>query len=472
MYSATFFSIFTLQINLILNQDLDFLIPTFEIDLPTQKTTTRIYLDFMIFTLTETESEEIFNFFKFLHQISTSAPGELSPILKNVLNDLSTMKRSLRHLNSITIDLLNLTETKPPSSHCTYSRYILSKDSLVDLMESLLLIKNKFPSTFALSTEDKLNPSSENFKQVAESLLTLKGIVHEFISYFETQYSLLNELENFKIPNLIPHNLNLDNCIRTSGKETFHLQKVKYYNNGVRATIKLIQSHDFHTFYSIQPVPIAGIILDVENLFSPITDNFTYFHQICSKIHESKTCLLHPFQNPCLEAVQSRHVATILRACPIKLTHNPVPFLTLYGIFIPAQTDVSLLDPATQSISQNFSAPLNPFNLPYLLRSEFTVEATLDDITYLFGPTNTFTDILVPYINSEDLTLIHYFIKPHLNPSYQIYFSLITGLSITTTVIIGLSVRIFKQKRSKPIKPKYSVSLHKARTPTFIKINR
>ena len=462
----------TILISSVLNQDLDFLIPTFEIDLPTQKTTTRIYLDFLIFTMTDTEMDEIFEFFKTITRIIKTEPGEPSLSLLNVLNDLTTLKRSIRHLNTITKDLLNSKETQPSSSPCSYSRHILSKNHFNDLLESFLLIKNKFAPDFVLSTEEKNDPSNENFRKVAESLLSIKGIVHEFSSYFDTQYSLLNDLENLKMPNLIPHNLNLDKCVRTSGKETFYLQKIKFYNKGVYATIKLVQSHDFQTFYSITPVPLAGIVLDLENLFTPVNENSTYYHQVCTDMHETKTCMLKTFQTPCLDAIKERQIQTILQACPIKTSQTSNPFLTFYGVFIPPETEISLLDTSTQSVQQNFSAPSNPYNLPYILRSEFTIEVIHNDITYLFGPTGTFTEIIDSYLTLNDLTLIRYFIEPYLNPTYQIYFSLATGLSITVSLVLILTVKLVKPKNAKPNKKQYSASLHKTRTPTFIKINK
>ena len=136
-----------------------------------------------------------------------------------------------------------------------------------------------------------------------------------------------------------------------------------------------------------------------------------------------------------------------------------VSFLTLHGVFIPHGSTITLLDPATESIVQNHSLPLALNQSPFLLQSEFTVQVEFNSITYFFRPTAIDTNLIFSYLTLEDLTLIHYFLHPYLNPSYQIYFSLAKGLSFTCFLIIFLTIKLLRQKTQKGYKNK-KCSIH------------
>ena len=79
-------------------------------------------------------------------------------------------------------------------------------------------------------------------------------------------------LQNFEIPAETNLNLNLNRCIRTYGKETYRIKKLTFYKEGALVTVKLTQDHDFETFQVLKPT-IAGIILDLNHLYSPIHDS-------------------------------------------------------------------------------------------------------------------------------------------------------------------------------------------------------
>ena len=64
--------------------DLDLLVLTSEIDLAKQTTTTSIYFDFKIFTLTTEETQLIFDMFKIIREFITSEPTFPTPALSSV----------------------------------------------------------------------------------------------------------------------------------------------------------------------------------------------------------------------------------------------------------------------------------------------------------------------------------------------------------------------------------------------------
>ena len=69
--------------------------------------------------------------------------------------------------------------------------------------------------------------------------------------------------------------------------QTFAIMEI--HKKGVLVTIKMTQNHDFETFRVLKPILIAGIILDLNHLYSPANDNSTFYHQTCSEFYEIKT---------------------------------------------------------------------------------------------------------------------------------------------------------------------------------------
>ena len=453
--------------------DLDLLVPTSETDLAKQTTTTRVYLDFKIFTLTTDETEQLFDVFKTIYQIIKPEPStEVPEVLNNVLIDLTSIKRMIRGINTLTQSFLTQDDSKHLPSPCTFKRQLISQSTFKDLIESLQLINNKFPSSFSFTDEDKQNQEGEKFQLLANSLLSIKGTVHEFLALFDKQYSAISLLQNFEIPAETNLNLNLNRCIRTYGKETYRIEKLTFYKEGALVTVKLTQDHDFETFQVLKPTPIAGIILDLNHLYNPIHDNSTYYHQICSEFHEIKTCQLSVVQNPCIDAIKQKHVSKILLNCPILLTAQIKPFLTLNGVFIPPQAKLTLLDPATHEPSQNHSLNPDSYDVPTLIQSEFTIQVDFNDTIYLFGPTSPDTNIIFSYLTPEDYETIYYFLNPLLNPDYQIYASLAGVLTLSVSLIIGLTIKLLKPKQSKHKNKRYVASIHKTKSNSFKRVKK
>ena len=477
MYAPTISYFLCISITRIVALDLDLLVPTSEIDLAKQTTTTRIYLDFKIFTLTTEETQLIFDMFKTIHDFITSSggsePGEVPEILNNVLKDLTNLKRLIREINAITKQVLGQEDIKHFSNPCTFIRQLLSQSIFNDLIESLQLIKNKFPPSFSFTDQDKLNPESEKFQLLANSLLAIKGSVHEFLALFDKQYSAISVFQNFDIPTETTLSLNLNKCVRTYGKETFHIEKVQYYNKGVFVTIKMTQNHDFETFRVLKPIPIAGIILDLNHLYSPASDNSTFYHQTCSEFYEIKNCQLSIVQTPCIDAIKQRHISNILLTCPILQSTQIIPFLTLNGIFIPPQAKLTLLYPDTHSPVSNHSLSFDTIHSPFLLKSEFTTQVDFNKTTYFFGPTANDNEIILSYFTSEDFQTVYYFLYPLLNPSYQIYLSLAGVLSISLSLIVGLSIKLLNSRKPKKHKnTKYVASIHRSKANSFKKVKK
>lgn len=457
----------------ILALDMDLLVPTSEVDLAKQTTHTRIYLDFKIFTLNSEETDQIFEVFKNIFTLIKPEPDAAVPdILNNVLSDLTSLKRTIREINLATQAFLTSDINNHKISHCTFTRQILAKKTFKDLIESLQLVSKKFPPDFLFSPQDKLKPDSQNFQLLSESLLSIKGIIHEFLTLFDRQFSAISVLETFKIPSETALNLDLNKCIRTFGKETFLMEKLKYYDTGALLTIKLTQTHDFDTFHVLKPIPIFGVMLDLNHLYHPISDNATFYHQICTEFHNINNCQLSIINNPCLDAIKLKQIPKILQACPIVLPTQIIPFLTLHGVFIPENSEITFLDPATQSTVQNHSLSLPPPPYPYLLQSEFTIKIDFNDSSYLFGPTALVSEVIHSYLTSDDFAFIHYFLHPYLNPTYQIYFSIVTVFSITCSLIVFLSIKLLKPKTKKYKKTKYVASIHKTRSPSFKKVKK
>ena len=467
-------SILVSQIPTIVALDLDLLVPISEIDLAMRTTYTRIYLDFKIFTLSSEETDQIFDVFKNIFKLIKPEPNaDIPDDLNNVLSDLTSLKRTIREINLVTQAFLTSDVNKHKISHCTYTRQILSKKTFTDCLESLQLITNKFPPGFLFSPQDKLKPESQNFQLLSESLLAIKGLIHEFITLFDRQLSAISILETYKMPSETALNLDLNKCVRIYGKETFLMEKLKYYDSGALLTIKLTQTHDFNTFHVLKLVPIFGVMLNLNNLYHPVSDNTTFYHQLCTEFHNIKSCQLSIISNPCLDAIKLKLISNILQACPIIRPTQILPFLTLHGVFIPENSEITFLDPATQSTVQNHSLtfPSNPS--PYLLQSEFTIQVHFNDSLYLFGPTALISEVIPSYLTSDDFTLIHYFLHPYLNPTYQIYFSIATGFSIACSIISFLTVKLLKPKvPTKYKKTKYVASLHRTKNPSFKKIRK
>ena len=467
-------SILISQTPKILALDLNLLVPTSEIDLAMQTTYTRIYLDFKIFTLSSEETDQIFDIFKNIYNLIKPEPTADTPEnLNNVLSDLTSLKRTIREINLATQAFLTSEVSTHKPSLCTYTRQILTKRTYTDLIESLQLITEKFPPDFLFSPQDKLKPDSPNFKLLSESLLAIKGIIHEFLTLFDRQFSAISIFDTYKFPSETALNLDLNKCVRTYGKETFHMETLKYYDSGAILTIKLTQTHDFNTFHVLKPIPIFGVMLDLNHLFHPVSDNTTFYHQLCTEFHDIKNCQLSIISNPCLEAIKLKHIPNILQACPIIRPTQILPFLTLHGVFIPENSEITFLDPATQSPVQNHSLTFPSYPSPYLLKSEFTIQVAFNNSLYLFGPTAPVSEVIPSYLTSNDFTIIHYFLYPYLNPTYQIYFSIATGFSVVCSIVIFLTVKLLKPKvPAKYKKTKYVASIHRSKNPSFKKIRK
>ena len=457
---------------LIKAQFLDLLMPVFEQDLANKRTATRIFLDFEIFTLTEEQSNRIFDIFKSFKTNIHKPSQSLSPTLKNVLEDLTKLKSSLKHITSATSSLLDKNTPKPDHSPCTYVKIIVNSNSFQNFLESLILISAKIPPEFDFSDDVTSDKHNEKFQLIIDTLIHLKGTVHEFFASLEKQYSLLLDLENFILPTFVAHDLDLGKCIRHSGQEKFKMEHIKYYSSGVYITVKLTQFHDFQSYNSLRPIPIAGISLDLDDLYAPINNNATYVEQICTTVNNIKNCQLKPYNTPCTVAIIAKHVSKILQTCPIKKQSQSQPFLTLEGIYIPNNAKISFLDPKTQEKIPNISTESPPLNLPYLLTSEYTVEIITQNSSFLFGPTSQETNIIPSYFSVEDLTLIQYFLKPYYNPTYQIYFSLGSTLFLCFIVLLFLLYKLFIPKSNLKKQSKYLASFHKYKPTTIIKINK
>ena len=453
-------------------QFLNLLMPVFEQDLANKRTVTRIFLDFQIFTLTNSQSNEIFEIFKSLKTSIQKPSQQISPLLKNVLDDLTKLKTSIRHITSATSSLLDADTPKPDHTPCTYVKLVVNSNTFLDFLESLTLISAKIPPNFDFSDDSSTDQYKEKLQLIIDTLLHLKGTVHEFFSFLEKQYSLLLDLENFILPTFVAHDLDLGKCIRHSGQEKFKMENFKYYSSGAYVTVKLTQLHDFQSYNSLRPIPIAGITLDLNDLYSPVNDNSTYVRQICTTVNNIKNCQLKPYNTPCTAAILTKHVSKILQACPIKKQNDSIPFLTLDGIYIPNNAKVLFLYPKTQDAVENISIESPLLNLPYLLTSEYTVEIILHNDTFLFGPTSHETNIFQSYFSPEDLTLIQYFLQPYYNPTYQIYFSLGSTLFLTFIALLFLLYKLLIPKSNTEIHSKYLASFHKNKPTTIIKIKK
>ena len=454
--------------------DLDLLVPVSEIDLAKQSTHTRIYLDFKIFTLSSEETDQIFDVFKNIFKLIKPEPtADIPEILNNVLSDLTSIKRTIREINLATQAFLTSEVSTHKTSHCTYTRQVLTKTTYTDLIESLQLITEKFPSDFLFSTQDKLKPDSPNFKLLSESLLAIKGTIHEFLTLFDRQFSAISIFDTYKFPSETALNLDLTKCVRTYGKETFLMEKLKYYDKGALLTIKLTQTHDFDTFHVLKPIPIFNIMLNLNHLCHPVSNNATFYHQTCTKFHNLENCQLSIISNPCLDAIKLRLFPNILQACPIISPTQIIPFLTLHGVFVPENSEITFLDPATQSTVQNHSLYFPPPPFPYLLQSAFTTQINFNGSKYLFGPTAIDSEVILSYLTSDDLTLVYYFLHPYLNPTYQIYFSIATVFSFTCSLIAFLTVKLLKPRTpTKFKKTKYVASIHRSKPPSFKRVNK
>jgi hypothetical protein len=137
----------------------------------------------------------------------------------------------------------------------------------------------------------------------------------------------------------------------------------------------------YETFNVLKPIPLAGIMFDLNNVYNSTNDNSTYYHKTCTEFHEVKNCQLSILHSPCIDAIKLRHVTNILQSCPnVHPIHN-IPFLTLNNVFNPNNAQITLLDPATQSKLQNHSLPLTSYQSPFLLQSEFTIQVQLNNDT-------------------------------------------------------------------------------------------
>ena len=68
----------------------------------------------------------------------------------------------IRGINALTQSFLNQDDSKHLPSSCTFKRQLISQSTFKDLIESLQLINNKFPSSFSFTDEDKQNQNQIN----------------------------------------------------------------------------------------------------------------------------------------------------------------------------------------------------------------------------------------------------------------------------------------------------------------------
>ena len=59
---------------------------------------------------------------------------------------------------------------------------------------------NFYHIQLSLTLFKALNPESKSFQLLADSLLSVKGIIHEFITLFDKQFSAISILESFELP--------------------------------------------------------------------------------------------------------------------------------------------------------------------------------------------------------------------------------------------------------------------------------
>jgi len=398
--------------------------PVFEQDLANKRTVTRIFLDFEIFILTDEQSNKIFDIFKSFKTAIHKPSQPISPTLKNVLEDLTKLKSSFKHITSATSSLLDKDTPKPDHSPCTYVKLIVNSNSFQNFLESLILISAKIPPEFDFSDDITSDKYNEKFQLIIDTLIHLKGTVHEFFVSLEKQYLLLLDLENFILPTFVAHDLDLGKCIRHSGQEKFKMEHFKYYSSGVYITVKLTQFHDFQTYNSLRPIPIAGISLDLNDLYAPINNNATYVQQICTTVNNIKNCQLKPYNTPCTVAIIAKHVSKILQTCPIKKQSQSQPFLTLEGIYIPDNANL-------------FNTSLN---LIIILHTKSTFHwvppCFLASLFSFFYYTNFLSQNL---ISKNNLNILH----PFINTNLQLSLRLINNVAGSVQLPVDLIPSLF-----------------------------
>ena len=464
------------QIRINLTQDLDIIVPTHEVDLAAKRTRTRIFIDFKVLTLEDTDLTTLTDSFQRMKSICTKvpagqAPAELNVDLLNVLKDLKGLGDSIQALNVATKGILNQNNHKPVTHRCTSEWYLISKEQLKDTIESLALTLAVFPLTFEFEPSARKDPSSEKFKLVANALLSIKGIVHDFFSLLEKQYSYLLEVENFKLPNIMFQHITQGDCVHHVGVEKYSMERIKNYKEGIFITIKLVQSHEIQTYMSWRAVPFTKYIVDLPAVLTSISDNKTFLEQVCTNVDEIKNCEIKAWTNPCIDAIIGRHLSNVLKSCAIVQNENKSPFLSLNGVVVVQHSELKLTDPKTQSMDETLTLPENPNNLPILVRSEKSLIVELENNTFYFGPTGTETEIVMSYLTEQDLMSLMLFDYPWLDPQNQIMISLISSLGITASIVIILIWKINKPKTPQEIK-RYEASFKPGRHPTVIKIKR
>ena len=117
---------------------------------------------------------------------------------------------------------------------------------------------------------------------------------------------------------------------------------------------------------------------------------------------------------------------------------------------------------------------VNPdsYDIPILIQSEFTIQVNFNDTIYLFGLKSLDTNIIFSYLTPEDFETIYYFLNPLLNPDYQIYVSLAGVLTLSVSLIIGLTIKLLKPKQSKHKNTRYVASIHRTKSNLFKRVKK